>query len=128
MKRQTPPAGQVRSTPPKAAVNPYTDGLELGNHLRHIDSIAAEAIQLGPVGTTRIRRYVVERPVEETVTLRGERVTVEKRQPLETTGAPAAKSGWLRFAKPPKNRWLRRLPTSSKRSLWDERPPNGPRR
>jgi stress response protein YsnF len=31
----------------------------------------------------------VERPVEEDVTLRGERVTVERRQPIETT-APGA--------------------------------------
>jgi uncharacterized protein (TIGR02271 family) len=40
-------------------------------------------------GTTRVRRYVVERPVEENVTLRGERVTVERRQPIETTGPGA---------------------------------------
>lgn len=39
-------------------------------------------------GTTRVRRYVVEKPVEENVTLRGERVTVERRQPIETTAAP----------------------------------------
>jgi len=39
-------------------------------------------------GTTRIRRYVVEKPVEENVTLRGERVTVERRQPIETTAVP----------------------------------------
>jgi uncharacterized protein (TIGR02271 family) len=39
-------------------------------------------------GTTRVRRYVVETPVEENVTLRGERVTVERRQPIETTAAP----------------------------------------
>jgi uncharacterized protein (TIGR02271 family) len=39
-------------------------------------------------GTTLVRRYVVEKPVEETVTLRGERVTVERRQPIETTAAP----------------------------------------
>ena len=32
-------------------------------------------------GTTRVRRYVVERPVDEQVTLRGERVTVERRRP-----------------------------------------------
>jgi uncharacterized protein (TIGR02271 family) len=38
-------------------------------------------------GTTRIRRYVVDKPVEENVTLRGERVTVERRQPIETTAA-----------------------------------------
>ena len=30
-------------------------------------------------GTTRVRRYVVETPVEETVSLRDERVTVERR-------------------------------------------------
>ena len=39
-------------------------------------------------GTTRVRRYVVEKPAEENVTLRGERVTVERRQPLETTATP----------------------------------------
>jgi uncharacterized protein (TIGR02271 family) len=39
-------------------------------------------------GTTRIRRYVVEKPVEENVTLRGERVTVERRRPIEATATP----------------------------------------
>jgi len=39
-------------------------------------------------GTTRIRRYVVETPVEQDVTLRGERVTVERRRPIEATNAP----------------------------------------
>jgi uncharacterized protein (TIGR02271 family) len=38
-------------------------------------------------GVTRVRRYVVERPVEQDVTLRGQRVTIERRRPLETTGA-----------------------------------------
>ena len=33
-------------------------------------------------GTTRIRRYVVETPAEREVTLHGERVTVERRQPV----------------------------------------------
>jgi len=35
-------------------------------------------------GTTTIRRYVVEKPIERDVTLRDERVTVERRRPLET--------------------------------------------
>jgi uncharacterized protein (TIGR02271 family) len=35
-------------------------------------------------GTTRIRRYVVNKPVEENLTLHGQRVTVEKRTPIET--------------------------------------------
>ena len=37
-------------------------------------------------GTTRIRRYVVETPVEREVTLHGERVTVERRTPTTTAG------------------------------------------
>ena len=38
-------------------------------------------------GTTRIRRYVVETPVEREVTLHGERVTVERRTPTITAGS-----------------------------------------
>ena len=33
-------------------------------------------------GVTRLRRYVVESPVEKEVTLRGERVTIERRRPV----------------------------------------------
>jgi uncharacterized protein (TIGR02271 family) len=40
-------------------------------------------------GTTRIRRYVVETPVEQNVTLHGECVTVERRTPIET-GVPGS--------------------------------------
>jgi Domain of unknown function (DUF2382) len=35
-----------------------------------------------------VRRYVAERPVQQDVTLRGERVTIERRRPIDTTGAP----------------------------------------
>ncbi len=41
-------------------------------------------------GVTRVRRYVVEKPVEETVTLHGERVTVERRRPVDSAAAPGA--------------------------------------
>jgi len=34
-------------------------------------------------GVTRLRRYVVESPVEKVVTLRGERVTIERRSPID---------------------------------------------
>jgi uncharacterized protein (TIGR02271 family) len=34
-------------------------------------------------GTTRVRRYVVETPVEREVTLHGERVTIERRKPVD---------------------------------------------
>jgi uncharacterized protein (TIGR02271 family) len=37
--------------------------------------------------TARVRRYVVEKPVEQNVTLHGERVTIERRQPVEATAA-----------------------------------------
>jgi uncharacterized protein (TIGR02271 family) len=48
--------------------------------------LAEEQLEVGKRtvdrGTTRIRRYVVETPVEREVTLRGERVTIERRRPL----------------------------------------------
>jgi uncharacterized protein (TIGR02271 family) len=56
--------------------------------------LAEEQLEVGKRtidrGTTRIRRYVVAKPVEESVTLRGEKVTVERRQPIGTTAAPGA--------------------------------------
>jgi uncharacterized protein (TIGR02271 family) len=54
--------------------------------------LAEERLEIGKRlvdrGTTRIRRYVVETPVEQDVTLHGERVTVERRRPIETAHAP----------------------------------------
>lgn len=54
--------------------------------------LAEEALQVGKRtinrGTTRIRRYVVETPVEENVTLRNESVSVERR-PVSGTGTLA---------------------------------------
>ena len=54
-------------------------------------SLSEEQLAVGKrtvdLGATRVRRYVVEKPVEENVTLRGERVTVERRQPIETTAS-----------------------------------------
>jgi uncharacterized protein (TIGR02271 family) len=41
-------------------------------------------------GTTRIRRYVVETPVEREVNLHSERVTIERRKPTGDAGAPGA--------------------------------------
>jgi uncharacterized protein (TIGR02271 family) len=56
--------------------------------------LAEENIQIGKRtvdrGTTRVRRYVVERPVEREVTLHGERVTIERRRPLETSAPDRA--------------------------------------
>ena len=56
--------------------------------------LAEENIEVGKRtvdrGTTRIRRYVVETPVEREVTLHGERVTIERRRPLETSASDHA--------------------------------------
>jgi uncharacterized protein (TIGR02271 family) len=53
--------------------------------------LAEENIEVGKRtvdrGTTRIRRYVVETPVEREVTLHGERVTIERRRPVDATVA-----------------------------------------
>ena len=53
--------------------------------------LAKEELQVGKRvvdrGTTRIRRYVVETPVERDVTLHGERVTIERRKPVDTAVA-----------------------------------------
>jgi stress response protein YsnF len=56
--------------------------------------LAKEEVEIGKRtvdrGTTRVRRYVVETPVEREVTLRGERVTIERRHP---TGVAAPSGG-----------------------------------
>jgi uncharacterized protein (TIGR02271 family) len=53
--------------------------------------LAEEQLEVGKRtvdrGTTRVRRYVVEKPVEQNVTLDGERVTIERRHPVEDTAA-----------------------------------------
>jgi uncharacterized protein (TIGR02271 family) len=53
--------------------------------------LAEEQLEVGKRvvdrGTTRVRRYVVEKPVEQNVTLHGERVTIERRHPVEGTAA-----------------------------------------
>jgi uncharacterized protein (TIGR02271 family) len=59
-------------------------------------SLAEEQLEIGKRtvdrGTTRIRRYVVETPVERDVSLHSERVTVERRRPLDASAAPGAGS------------------------------------
>ena len=54
--------------------------------------LAEEQLEIGKRvvdrGTTRVRRYVVRTPIEKDVTLHGQRVTIERRRPVETTGVP----------------------------------------
>jgi uncharacterized protein (TIGR02271 family) len=51
--------------------------------------LAEENLEIGKRtvdrGTTRVRRYVVERPVERDVALHGQRITIERRRPVETS-------------------------------------------
>jgi uncharacterized protein (TIGR02271 family) len=51
--------------------------------------LAEEQLEIGKRtvdrGTTHVRRYVVEKPIEQNVTLHGERVTIERRHPVEGT-------------------------------------------
>jgi uncharacterized protein (TIGR02271 family) len=51
--------------------------------------LAEENLEIGKRtvdrGTTRVRRYLVERPVERDVVLHGQRVTIERRRPVETS-------------------------------------------
>ena len=66
-----------------------------GGKEEQVIPLAEEELQVGKRtvdrGTTTIRRYVVRRPVEESVTLRDETVTVERRRPVTAgeAGVPA---------------------------------------
>jgi len=88
------PAGTVGEDVGRAAATSTSSGRD------ETIPLAEEQLEVGKRtvdrGTTRIRRYVFETPVEREVTLRGERVTIERRRPTEsqfgqaTTGRPGA--------------------------------------
>jgi len=77
------PAGMSGGTDRAASVAPSTGD--------EVIPLAEEQIEVGKRkvdrGTTRVRRYVVEKPVEQKVTLQGERVTIERRHPAGSTAA-----------------------------------------
>jgi uncharacterized protein (TIGR02271 family) len=85
-----PPAssssGSAGTTGPNAAV--VQPGTSARNQ-EEIIPLAKEELEIGKRkvdrGTTRVRRYVVEQPVEREVTLQGERVTIERRRPAGTS-------------------------------------------
>jgi len=68
-----------------------SSGTSAATSAEEVIPLAEENLQVGKRvidrGTTRIRRYVVETPVERDVTLQGERVTIERRRPTDTTVA-----------------------------------------
>lgn len=82
-----PASASAGTTPVRASAR----GTEPGKD-EQVIPLAEEHLEVGKRtidrGTRRIRRYVVEQPVERDVTLRGERVTVERRRPLGATEAP----------------------------------------
>jgi uncharacterized protein (TIGR02271 family) len=97
----TAPTGRVGTQNVSAAapaVEPVPSSASLagrpstGSAREEVIPLSEEELQVGKRtvdrGTTRIRRYVVEKPVEQNVSLQSERVTVERRQPTGTTTAP----------------------------------------
>jgi hypothetical protein len=76
-----PPAGAAGHSMPASA--------SAASASEEVIPIAEENIEVGKRtvdrGTARVRRYVVETPIEREVTLHGERVTVERRRPVELT-------------------------------------------
>ena len=78
-----------------AAQPASTSGVNRQDKEEQVIPLAEEELQVGKRtvdrGTTSIRRYVVRKPVEESVTLRDETVTVERRRPVTAgeAGVPA---------------------------------------
>jgi uncharacterized protein (TIGR02271 family) len=66
-----PVAAETRPTGAEEVIPLAEEDLEIGK--RTVDR-----------GKTQVRRYVVERPVERDVVLHGQRVTIERRRPVET--------------------------------------------
>lgn len=82
------PAGTA-ATRPAGTVN-----LSMGEGTKEeVIPLAEEKVEVGKERVeqpVRVRRYVVERPVEETVTLRDEKVEIERRRPVAGAATPGA--------------------------------------
>jgi uncharacterized protein (TIGR02271 family) len=87
------PPARTGAAPATAANAPVPSASLPSPGQEEVIPLAAEEIEVGKRkvdrGTTRVRRYVVETPVERDVTLQSERVTVERRRPAVSTGAGA---------------------------------------
>ena len=84
------------STAALSGTQPASHAGSPGGKEEEVIPLAEEELQVGKRtvdrGTTSIRRYVVRKPVEETVTLRDETVSVERRRPV-TAGEPGVPAG-----------------------------------
>jgi uncharacterized protein (TIGR02271 family) len=82
------------AAPPEVASGSVTPAPATAGKGEEVIPLSEEQLDVGKRtvdrGTTRIRRYVVEKPVEQDVKLRGERVTVERRTPIGAEAAPGA--------------------------------------
>jgi hypothetical protein len=96
-----------------ASTSRVNGGKEDEDEDEEVIPLAEEELQVGKRtvdrGTTSIRRYVVRKPVEESVTLRDETVSVERRRPVTAgeAGVPAgpSRNGPSRFIRRQKSRW-----------------------
>ena len=90
--------GASFSAAESTAQTPSTSGVT-DSKQEEVIPLAEEELQVGKRtvdrGTAKIRRYVVGKPVEESVTLRDETVSVERRRPV-TQGEAGVPSGALR--------------------------------
>jgi uncharacterized protein (TIGR02271 family) len=80
--------GDTSASAAAAAEAPAQRRTQGSSGTEEVIPLAQEELEVGKRrvdrGSTRIRRYVVETPVEREVTLHGERVTVERRRPIES--------------------------------------------
>lgn len=69
------------------ALEAMTSGARNGTGPEEVIHLGEEVLEVGKRtenrGTARIRRFIVENPVEQEVTLRSERVVVERRRPVQ---------------------------------------------
>lgn len=88
-----PTAAQPSVAKPSAAVKPDTHHTPEGR-TEEVIPLAEEHVDLGKrrvqSGSTEIRRYVTERPIERQVNLKDEHVEVEHRKPARGTATPGS--------------------------------------
>jgi uncharacterized protein (TIGR02271 family) len=85
----SPVTGSVHPTPATGSMRNASTDNSTATDREEVIPLAEENIEIGKRtidrGTTRVRRYVVETPIEREVSLHGERVTIERRSPADGT-------------------------------------------
>jgi uncharacterized protein (TIGR02271 family) len=87
----SPAMGGARPAPAEAGMRSDMTETAPATDKDEVIPLAEENVEIGKRtvdrGTTRVRRYVVETPVEREVALHGERVTIERRRPVDAAVA-----------------------------------------